>query len=304
MWAAGEALIRGDQAEHDRLIAAAQELDWADEAARVAARPSRITLPPITILPEEQRAIVAAGEPGTVTDIPVSKNVVSLDSHTTDLDTGGRRRPCGRRHLLRVGGTRTVRRRFLCGARRCETCRPRVITRKSDAVKSEQLYAIQVEKGNDWVALDKRLRRMRDRGEAAEYVRIPRGSDQLLIVSEVPIGPPIEHDTMKHYMLDAKVEWGSITSSKGWRPEHVSMPDDIVDEGEITSSDEWVSKVATSIGLRPTVTNDDGDIDFGDTTDQQHERIKYAACVRPPNPVRVTHTGGELHERWQKSRAA
>lgn len=312
-WDAGIARSHGWDELADRLERQAREAEWVVEAAKAAAWVPRTKLPAFNLLNDAQREIMRNGERGTVTDLPsrhmptdlpMSKNVVSLRSGTTDLDTASPRRPCGVRHLLRVGGSRTVRRRFLCGARRCANCRPRVLARKANAVTGERLYARQVERGNEWVALDKRLRRLRTKGEAGEYMRIPLDHDRLLIVSDAEIGPPISRETMSSYIDEAEVAHGSITSSKGWRPDKVPISDDIVDEGEITSSDEWVTKVATRMGLDPAVISDEGDIDFGETTDEQHERIKRAACVRSRVLPTDAHTGGQLAEAWAESRAA
>jgi hypothetical protein len=168
--------------------------------------------------------------------------------------------------------------RRACERRNCPDCNPKVVGRKLDAIPDDvALHAVQIERA-DWSTMTRRLHRARGRGEAGDYARIALSDDRLLIVSDAPIGKPITRAQIAEQMLAADPAHGQITVSKAWQAAKRQAPVGFVDEGIVTADPQRVVDEAVEMGLKPT-TDDHGSVDFGVTTDEQHERLRRVGRV-------------------------
>lgn len=137
-----------------------------------------------------------------------------------------------------------------CGRRRCTLCAPKLAARRMNAVDDVVLYGLEVN-ASQRNAVKQQIKRARQRGEDAAYIVIPTGYDTLLYVSETEIGYSIDRKVVEAHMLDARTEWGNITSSKDWRPLKVatSRADGFQDCGMVTAEQEHLEQAARFLGL-------------------------------------------------------
>lgn len=281
---AGLARLRGDHDRAAELEAAALRASDRDRWAwELEAAARWVPADPIPELVEAERRRPTPA---------VSKSLVrSLSKEHSDA------RPivatCGVHRFGRWEGSETRVYRAPCGSRSCAECGPKVIARKVAAIPEDrELHAIEIPR-SAWPALERRLRRKRQRGEAGDYCRVPRvrtpedrqvapkagAGDLLLIVTDAAdVGAPITLAQVGELMLRAKSADGAITASQAWRASTKGEPPEgFVDEGRVTSTIEWLMKKATQMGLEPVRRGQV--IDFGATTPEQHARLSFVGQV-------------------------
>lgn len=276
-YAAALATLRGNYEHGQKLYAAAErkrdEARWAWELDAVARWVPAEPVPELVEAARRRR--------------PMSKKCVQgkppthyLDTTTAEPVVDPPSRKCGVRRFGRTGAGETVIYHVPCSRRGCVECRPVVVAAKVAAVPEHaELYAVEVPR-SAWAALDKRLRRRRDADEPGEYVRIPRADGMLLVVSDSPIGRPIERAQVEAVMLRASTADGHVTASRSWRVEPTAAPEGFTDEGIVTSRVEWVVEVAERrLSLQPRVDHRSGQIRFGVLPDEKHAELRVVAQV-------------------------
>lgn len=281
---AGLARLRGDHDRAAELEAAALRASDRDRWAwELEAAARWVPADPIPELVEAERRRPTPA---------VSESFVSRHQER-DSDAAPIVAKCGIYRFGRWEGSETRVYRAACGSRSCAECGPKVIGRKLAAIPEDrELHAIEIPR-SAWPALERRLRRKRQRGEAGDYCRVPRvrtpedrqgapkaGDDDLLLIvtDAADVGAPITLAQVGELMLQAKSADGAITASRSWRASAKGEPPEgFVDEGRVTSTPEWLMKKATQMGLEPVRRG--LLIDFGATTPEQHARLKFIGQV-------------------------
>jgi hypothetical protein len=121
----------------------------------------------------------------------------------------------------------------------------------------------------------KQLARLRARGEDGEYMRVPVSPDSWLIVSNAFIGYDYSAGDLRSALFDARPEWGSITTSKGWRAEkpEPQQESDFVDDGICTNSIQWIEQVATDEFGAPSIREHSLTWDLNPSQDEQFLKL-------------------------------
>jgi hypothetical protein len=204
--------------------------------------------------------------------------------------TEGVSRRCGIVRFGRHKG-RSFTYRPLCRARgRCPHCAELEADRLLAGIpEGVELYATERETGREYEALTRRITRRRDDTEPGrpvegEYLGLPTAPDCRLVVSaHADLGRPITREQVRERVLAAETSWGRVRPSQGWASAARSEPPEgFTDEGVVPDGAEpaWVRKQASRItGREPAELVALGGLDFGVTSDEQHQALRRALGV-------------------------
>jgi len=297
-------LLRGDEPRAQRLSALAQsqrheeraglELAWLTEhrIAPDAPAPAGWEWKPdgwggqyldaVVKLPEQRRAPTSS--PRRMSGSVVVSSLTTRDPDTPSAEMRQKRSESerlGRCGVYRWGRLNSRRQmaHLACGGRSCPDCRPRVIAEKLAAIPEHlELYALEVDESTWDRSLRRKLSRHMKAGKADGWLRIARPDGMALVVSDEPIGPTIDRAQVERLMLEASPSDGCITAAPTWRANRQRCTE-WEDEGIATGSPAFVIDFARKrLGLSVSV-SDLGTIDFGELTDEQDQRLRFAAQV-------------------------
>lgn len=190
-------------------------------------------------------------------------------------------RGCGLLRMARVRSEISLFYRPACNSKNCPWCREKVLNRWMERIpEGTVLYADVIHK-SQWKGLKDQLARSRQRGDDGDYAHVPVSDTTYLVVSDAPIGEPIDHSEIRDALDYTETEYGRLITSRNWKKPAAPVKADegsFRDEGVCRSSWKWINGKLEQRGHEK-VHHEERKRGYRTTEDEHQSLIDVAAPV-------------------------